>query len=51
VIDHYRYAGIDFYEDLKLVLPEGEEWDRDIGKYDAFLFEKVHLFFHMYMIF
>lgn len=50
VIDDYEYAGIVFREDPELVLPEGEEWDRDIGKYDACLFEKVHLFFHMYMI-
>ena len=38
-IDDYGYAGIDFREDPELVLPEGEEWDHDIGKNDALLSE------------
>ena len=32
VVDDYGYAGIDFRNDLDLVLPEGDEWDAALGK-------------------
>lgn len=44
-IDDYGYAGIDFHKDPELVLPKGEQWDREIGKYDACFSKNVHLFF------
>lgn len=52
-INDYGYVGIDFHEDLKLVLPNGEEWDHEIGKNDACLFEKVFCFsyIHDFMVF
>ena len=30
-MDDYGYAGIDFYHDPDLVLPEGEDWDASLG--------------------
>ena len=31
VMDDYGYAGIDFHNDLNLVLPEGYDWDASLG--------------------
>ena len=31
-MDDYGYVGIDFHNDLDLVLPEGDEWDATLGK-------------------
>lgn len=31
VVDDYGYAGIDFRNDLDLVLLEGDEWDAALG--------------------
>lgn len=36
-INDYGYARIDFQEDPELVLPEGEDWVREIGKKDVHL--------------
>ena len=35
VVDVYGYAGVDFRNDLDLVLPEGEDWDVDLSKKHA----------------
>lgn len=32
MVDNYGDAGIDFRNDLDLVLPEGEDWDMTLGK-------------------
>jgi hypothetical protein len=32
VVDDYGYMGIDFCNDLDLVLPKGDEWNAALGK-------------------
>ena len=31
VVDDYGYTGIDFFHDLDLGLPDGEDWDASLG--------------------
>ena len=44
MIEDYAYEGANFYEDPKLPLLEGEEWD-DRGKKDAINYVFNFLFF------
>ena len=54
VVDDYRYAGIDFCNDLDLVLPEGYDWDASLGMLDLFFqqlcFYAFHFFFYVFGI-
>ena len=43
-INDYGYEGIHFHEDTELVLPEEEDWDREIGKKDAQLSQKFEFY-------
>ena len=45
VVDDYGYAGIDFCNDLDLVLPEGDDWDSTLGKKHALSLLSAIIFF------
>ena len=45
VVEDWPYAGTDFTGDLDLLLPEGEDWDEELGK-NSFCFDVF-----MYLIF
>lgn len=44
MVDDYGYVGIDFRNDLNLVLPECEDWDVALGKKHVFSFHVVILY-------
>ena len=36
MVDNYAYAGVDFQGDTNMVLPNGEDFDDDLGKFFEF---------------
>ena len=44
VVEDWPYAGTDFRRDLDLPLPEGEDWDEELGM-------TLLIFFYAFMIF
>ena len=42
MVEDWPYMGTDFTEDPDLPLPEGEEWDEDLG---MFFFYVLYIFF------
>ena len=50
VVDVYGYAGIDFHNDLDLVLPKGEDWDAALGKKHATSSFSTD-FFYVFMVY
>ena len=50
MIDDYAYIGLDFRNDLDLVLPEGSQWG-DLGKKNIFLLWCFCNFFKILNIF
>ena len=38
MVEDWPYAGTDFIGDLDLPLPEGEDWDEELGMILSFVF-------------
>lgn len=51
VINDYAYVGIDLREDPNMVLPEGEDWDDDLGEFLFCQNIKIFLLFLKYLMF
>ena len=45
VVDDYGYTGIDFCQDLELVLPDDEDWDASLGKKCVISFQSFFVCF------
>ena len=46
VVEGWPYYGTDFTGDPYLPLPEGEDWDEDLGKTHFLIFMSVMIFFN-----
>ena len=45
MVEDWPYAGTNFMDDPDLPLPEGEEWDEELGMISSFLMFYVFSFF------
>ena len=44
VVEYWPYAGTDFTGDPNLPLPEGDDWDKELGKILLFIFYVFMIF-------